>query len=85
MQKQKSSASGDETVTVRLIISAMGKKAEVEVPKGTKLSDALREAGITDVSNWSVRRLNLKPLGEDEDPILGEDSSLILTQKPRGG
>ena len=66
-----------------------GRKTKL-VPCGIKLSAAAKEAGIQDLSQYAIVRLNGRTLkrnekGELEDPILTENSILVLAEKIKGG
>ena len=66
-----------------------GRKTKL-VPYGIRLSAAAKEAGIQDLSQYAIVRLNGRILqrnekGELEDPILTENATLVLAEKIRGG
>lgn len=84
MERTKKRKKAREKEKIVLKIGARDLKREVLVPVGTRLWDAVREAGV-EYSRYPLRRLNGRKLKEGENPILTEDSLLILGGRVKGG
>lgn len=88
-ENQKSGEKSKKKKKIILKIKGQGLKERViEIPAGTNIMDALKEAGI-DISKFKVALLNGRNLFKDgkfdENAVLEEDSALILTKAVRGG
>lgn len=98
-QEREKEKKKEKKKVIVLEIVMLGRRVQIEVLPGTKLSDALREANIDlkDVAremgvtiHGVLVRLNGKALkinddGSIEDPALWEDAVLILIKKIKGG
>lgn len=86
MEQEKTREKKDEKEMIVVKILMKGKKAQITVPKGTRLKDALKQADILQNLSGLVVRINGENIDiEKEDPILNQDSLVSLAQKIKGG
>lgn len=88
--REKRKTKEEEKEDVQLTIKLIGKKMIITVPKGTKVLEALKEANLQlDFRKFKLR-LNGRELQRNEEeelenPVLTENSILVLVEMIKGG